>query len=513
MKYIYRIGLVLACASLILSCKKDYLDRLPTDTVAPETVFESVENAKMAVNGLSRLMKRQYISQGFNGEGTIKMYYGIYGGVNASIPMTGWSSVINLEYFANPNSTYTYYPWYYYYIIIGNANAIIDKIDATPGDAKEKEFVKAQALTFRAYSYMMLAQLYGDRWSSSNNGATNAVVLRIHEGLENMNLSTLKETYDLIYSDLNTAIGLYESSGKTRISTNNYEVNKDVAYAVFARAALNKEDFPNAEKYAALARTSYPLMSNTEYRAGFSTVNKEWIWSVFDSDQETIFFYSYFSYIAYNSTSSLVRTYPRSISKDLFNKIPVSDIRKDMFLDPVKTGLTFTATTGQGDKAALAYIRNIYKDIPSNSTAYAYMQFKFNATGMPGVGQLNNFRSSEMLLIEAEAKYKQGKDASTIQSLLNELTKSTGRDPNYVCNKTGQDLFQEIKLYRAIELWGEGFDFFDLKRWGDPIVRKSFTNGGNFQGALATTIQPTDRNNWKIVTPAKETDFNSEIKQ
>lgn len=511
MKNLYKIGYFTLALVLLTGCKKDYLNRFPTDSVSPETVFESTENAKMAINGLSRLMKRQYISQGFNGEGTIKMYYGNYGGNHCVVPMTGWSSVINLEYFSNPQSTYTYYPWYYYYTIIGNANAIIDNIDETPGTEADKKLIKAQALTFRAYSYMMLVQLYGDRWSSSNSGATTAVVLRIHEGLEELPLSTLADAYSLIYSDLNTAIDLYTESGGDRVAANNYEVNKDVAYAIYARAALNKEDYANAEKYAGLARANYPLMSTTAYKAGFSTANNEWIWSIYDNDQETIYFYSFQSYIAYNSTASVVRTYPRSISKELYEKIPTTDIRKSLFLDPVTTGLTFNASTGAGNAAGLAYIRSLHSDIPANATAYAYMQFKFNATGMPGVGQTNNFRSSEMILIEAEAKYKQNKSAASVQALMNELTKTSGRDPQYNCTSTGQALFDEIKKYRAIELWGEGFDFFDMKRYGDAIVRKSFANGGNFQSVLATTIQPTDVNNWKLVVPAKETDYNTLI--
>lgn len=512
MNFIYKIGIVACAVFSLTACKKDYLDTEPTNEIAPGIVFENTDNAKLAVDGLSRLMKRQYISsQGFNGEGTIKMYYGNYGGNNFSVPLPGWSTVTNLEFFANPQSTYTYYPWYYYYIIIANANAIIGRIDAATGPETEKQFIKAQALTFRAYSYMMLAQLYGDRWASSNNGSTPAVVLRTLEGLEELPLSTLAETYALIYSDLESAIGLYESSGLNRTAANNYEVNKDVAYATFARAALNREDFANAERYAALARASYPLMTNAEYNSGFSNVNKEWIWSVFDSGQETIFFYSFSAYIAYNSTASAVRTAPKSISKDLFTQIPATDIRKKLFLDAATTGLTFSATTGQGNAAGLAYIRGLYSDIPSNAQAYAYMQFKFKANEMPGVAQLNNFRSSEMVLIEAEAKYKQGKPATEVQALMNALTRTSGRDASYNCTSTGDALFAEIKKYRAIELWGEGFDFFDMKRWGDAIVRKSFANGGNFQSSLAVTIAPTANNNWKLVVPARETDYNSLI--
>lgn len=512
MKFIYKIG-ILACAVFTLAaCQKDYLDTEPTNEIAPEIVFETTESARLAINGLSRLMKRQYLSsQGFNGEGTIKMYYGNYGGNNFSVPLPGWSTVTNTEFFTNPVSTYTYYPWYYYYTIIANANWVIQRIDGVTGLETEKQFIKAQALTFRAYSYMMLAQLYGDRWSGSNNGSTSAVVLRTVEGLESLPLSTLAETYALVYSDLETAISLYELSGLKRTTANNYEVNKDVAYAIFARAALNKEDFANAEKYAALARADYPLMTNAEYTSGFSNVNREWIWSVFDKGEETIFFYSFSAYIGYNSTASAVRTTPKSISKDLYVQIPQTDIRRRLFLDPVASKLTFNASTGQGNAAGLAYIRGLYTDIPSNAQAYAYMQFKFKANEMPGVAHLNNFRSSEMLLIEAEAKYKQGKSAAEVQALLNALTRTSGRDTAYNCTATGDALFAEIKKYRAIELWGEGFDFFDMKRWGDTIQRKSFANGGNFQTNLAVTIAPSANNNWKIVTPQREKDFNDLI--
>lgn len=510
MKLLYKLGVFTLATVSMISCSKDYLDTVPTYAVSPSTAFETTESAKLAVNGLSRLMKMQYLSsQGFNGEGTIKMYYGNYSGNHFSSPLTGWTLLTNMDYFATNTSTYTYYPWYYYYKIIGDANAIILNIDAASGTQVEKDFIKAQALTFRAYAYTMLVQLYGDRWSDSNNGTTDAVVLRVNPTFEDLPLSSLASAYELIYGDLNTAIALYEKSNLDR--SNNYSVNIDVAYATYARAALTKEDYINAEKYAKLARANYALMNATEYKAGFSNPNKEWIWSIYDALDETIYFYSYQSYIAYNSTGSGVRSSPKSISKELYNTIPGTDLRKNLFLDPVSTGLTFNASTGAGNAAALAYIRSQYPDIPSNATAYAYMQFKIKANEMPGVGHTNNFRSSEMILIEAEAKYKQNKPASEVQALMNALTRDSGRDPNYNCTATGTTLFAEIKKYRGIELWGEGFDFFDMKRWGDPIVRKSFASGGNFQTPLAVTIQPTEKNKWKLVTPARETDYNSLI--
>ncbi|MFB0973470.1 MAG: RagB/SusD family nutrient uptake outer membrane protein, partial [Bacteroidales bacterium] len=110
---------------------------------------------------------------------------------------------------------------------------------------------------------------------------------------------------------------------------------------------------------------------------------------------------------------------------------------------------------------------------------FTYMNFKFKNNAQPGVGHLNHFRSSEMYLIEAEADYHLSK-TSEAQALLNELTCKSGRDASYKCTATGTALLSEIKFYRKIELWGEGFNWFDLKRWGDAVVRNSPDNGGNF---------------------------------
>lgn len=510
MKALNKYIIAIVVVSIFASCKKEYLNTAPTNSTAPNVVFGTTANAALAVNGLAKLMTQQKISsQGFNGEGTIKMWYGNYAGNNFGVNLPGWSSVINLEYYGNPISSYTYYPWFYYYSIIGNANTIINRVDAAEGPEADKQYIKAQALTFRAYAYTMLAQLYGDRWANSNNGATAAVVLRTDESTGDLPLSTLGQTYELIYNDLNTAISLFTSSGKTRSATQFYLTDINVAYATYARAALNKQDYSVAETYANKARQNFPLMTVGQYKSGFNTSNSEWIWGSYGATDETLYFYSFHAYIAYNGTGSNVTSYPKYMSKVLYNKIPSTDIRKALFLDP-KT-FAYNATTGEGSTALTNYAKSMYPTMASGARSYPYMQFKFSATDLPGVGNLNHFRSSEMILIEAEAKYYQNKPATEIQSLLNSLTKTSLRDPSYNCTATGTALLDEIKTYRAIELWGEGFDFFDLKRWGDKIERKSYADGGNFVSPLNATIQPTDRNNWKIVTPARENDYNDAI--
>ncbi|THU40200.1 RagB/SusD family nutrient uptake outer membrane protein [Niastella caeni] len=508
MKRIFKNILIVTAVSAMVSCKKSYLDTAPTDAISTAMVFQTADNASMAVNGLAKMMTQQYLSQqGFNGEGTIKNYYGNYPGNHFSINLSGWAPIINATYNENTTSIYCYYPWYYYYKIIGNANAIILHVDKATGAAAQKDFVKAQALTYRAYCFLMLSQLYGNRWDDSQSGSTPGVVLRIDESAGDQPRATLADTYKQIYADLDQAIALYKSSGLKR--TKNSEVDINVAYAIYARAALTRQDYAIAEDYAVKARDGYPLMTNAEYNAGFSTPNREWIWSSYGALDETLHFYSYFAYIAYNSSASAVRTTPKMISRELYNKIPATDIRRSLFLDP--TGFTYTTSTGNAGSSTLLY-KHAFTTRPAlNSAAsvYAYMQFKIAANDQPGVGNLNHIRSAEMYLIEAEAKYRQNKPVAEVQNLLVALNNTSGRNTSYTCTLTGTALLDEIKLYRGIELWGEGFDWFDMKRWNDPINRKVYANGGNFITSLAVTITPDANNKWTWKLPLKETDFNT----
>ena len=90
---------------------------------------------------------------------------------------------------------------------------------------------------------------------------------------------------------------------------------------------------------------------------------------------------------------------------------------------------------------------------------------------------------------ETAADLTPSKEAEARQ-LLKELIRDSGRDPQYTCDKSGQALLDEIKFYRRIELWGEGFSWFDFKRRKDTIVRHTFEDGGNYMTNAAVTIDP-----------------------
>ena len=211
-----------------------------------------------------------------------------------------------------------------------------------------------------------------------------------------------------------------------------------------------------------------------------------------------------------------MKNYPKCISKELYHKFPKTDVRTELFLDPLN--YTYTKSTGFATSSSTtlqAYGRSYAKadgrkGIESAAKVCAYMQFKFANNEQGGVGHFPLIRASEMVLIEAEANYFLKKYTDAQASLI-ELNKTSGRDPEYTCTKTGEDLLNEIKDYRKFELWGEGANWFDLKRWGDPLVRHNPDEGGNFMNVFAVSYGPEAKNKWTWVIPLKETQANGLI--
>jgi hypothetical protein len=454
-----------------------------------------------AINDCAQVMMSQYlVVQGLSGEGGIMMFYGNYPGQDFFVNLPNWDPLINQDIHEMADYRYTYYPWHYYQTLVNEANDVLKYVDRVDAGLNYKQFIKAEAMTFRAYAYLMLSQLYCKRWVDSENGAAAGLPLDLDLSNGTPERLTLAETYAMIYSELDEAIALYKASGLCHPASGWNLPDLEVAYAIYARAALTKNDWANAATYAALAREGHPLMSNDELLSdGFCNNNSEWIWGGFS---DLLYYYSYHAYIAYNSSAQNVRNYPKCISRELFNQIPATDVRRQWWLDP--TDNDYNTTNGRVTQGSVLdqQARDQHPDINPSSQIYAYMQWKVRCNEQPGIADLCFFRSSEMLLIEAEAQCMMG-NYTAAQAALVALNKTSGRDPQYACNKTGADLLNEVKLYRRIELWGEGFDWFDLKRWKDTLVRHTYEDGGNFIEKFAVTITPEDKNEWTYVIPVE----------
>ncbi|WP_288861879.1 RagB/SusD family nutrient uptake outer membrane protein [uncultured Bacteroides sp.] len=531
-------GSLLAGMMLVSSCAGDYLDTAPTDSTGATDAVGTTANAMKALNGIAKIMTTQhsYFGGGFAGENNIMIQYESYPSenYNYNVYASGWSPIFNQEFHTHTNSIYDAYAWYYYYTIAGNANTILANIDNAEGTEAERNFVKASALTFRAYAFEKLVHYYCWRWQDSNNGASQGIVLRLDESTDGQGYATLAETYTQIYKDLDEAIMLFEQSGMDRNASQIWMPNINVAHAIYARAALTKQDYTKALTEAKLARQNYPLMSNAEYHAGFCNPTSEWIFGSFGSAQENNWYWSYGTQYACNGYyASTQQTGAGSIGRELINRIPNNDARKALFLTEDKfPGYNFNdgsamdlgyGILGMGNDAekadalwedAAAYCQKMAVSGLEAPYQAGYMhlggQLKFYVFDTPGVSYLPFIRSSEMVLVEAEANYFLNDETAARASLV-ELNATSGRNPEYTCDKSGEALWNEIMDYRELELWGEGFAWSDYKRWNRDIVRHSFAEGGNAHISVAKTIPASGVNKWTWDVPLNETDYNDEL--
>lgn len=533
-------GSLLAGMMLVSSCAGDYLDTAPTDSTGATDAVGTTANAMKALNGIAKIMTTQhsYFGGGFAGENNIMIQYESYPSENYNYNYyaSGWSPIFNQEFHTRTNSIYDVYAWYYYYTIAGNANTILANIDNAEGTEAERNFVKASALTFRAYAFEKLVHYYCWRWQDSNNGASQGIVLRLDESTGGQGYATLAETYAQIYKDLDEAIMLFEQSGMDRNASQVWMPNINVAHAIYARAALTKQDYTKALTEAKLARQNYPLMSNAEYHAGFCNPTSEWIFGSFGSAQENNWYWSYGTQYAcngYYANAAGAANGAGSIGRELINRIPNNDARKALFLTEDKfPGYNFNdgsamdlgyGILGMGDdekkadalwEEAAAYCQKMAVsglEAPYQA-GYMYLggQLKFYVFDTPGVSYLPFIRSSEMVLVEAEANYFLN-DETAARAALVELNATSGRNPEYTCDKSGEALWNEIMDYRELELWGEGFAWSDYKRWNRDIVRHSFAEGGNAHISVAKTIPASGVNKWTWDVPLNETDYNDEL--
>ena len=522
------------------SCSHDYLEQKPQSSIDPETQFADYTNAQMLVNGLGRMMVAQYLSsQGLNGEGTFNLYYGeMQGDGLQKCNYTGWSNTINGGYHQNNSNTNAQFSWFYYYRMIGNCNQILANIptDIADNDVERRngwDYVEAQTLTYRAYAFFRLSQMYSRRWSD-RQGDSRGVILRLTADTEQKETpaSSLKETYAQIYADLDRAIEKFNSCGYKRAESDRWRPDVKVAHAIYSRAALTREDWQTCIEHSQEARKGFSIMGTDEYSKGFNTPNSEWIWAAYNSDEQTIYYYSYFAYAASNSNTSNCRSYPAAITKSVVKDIPSQDTRLPLFCIPTSEELpdnllklvtgsgAVVQTTAKdlaklkGDAKTFAELQNKFYNrvrddygskIYSTVSLFYYLSTKFQSQDEMGVGQLCLFRAAEMYYNEAEAQHQLGNDTEAAK-----LLEKTVQPYNssYTCTLTGDALFEEIKKYRKFDLQGEGFNWFDLKRWGDTLVRPTYTEGGSWNSAFKG-CGPQDVNDWTFVYPQMETQYNT----
>ncbi|OYD41656.1 hypothetical protein CHU00_10695 [Sphingobacterium cellulitidis] len=482
MKKTFIIFLGLISLFQFTGCKSDYLETQPTDQVSTGSAFKTVDNSWAALNGIHRILYQQIFgSQPQGGQSGNMMVMDLMG--EDVVFSTNTSSHMRESYqwidHIDPTSGNVKYNYLFYYVIIGNANMIIENVDAAEGSEVDKAYIKGQALAYRAWSYFQMVQLFGERYvkGAANNGL--AVSLVTKPSTAAVPRSTVQEVYNQINADLQQAATLL--NGYSR-GTDKSQINLDVVKGFQARVALAQHNYADAAKFAKEARANAPLMNEEEYLSGFNNYSVgEWMWSSRIVADQTNYFYSFFAYMSINYSSSVIRGTPKLIFSKLYDQISDTDVRKKLW-DP----------TGANKE-----------DFPlplSTFNRFKYHSKKFKvANEAMSIGDVPYMRGAEMYLIEAEALARDGKSADAATALFNFVSK---RDPQYVkSTKTGQALVDEIMLQRRSELWGEGFRFYDLKRTNTPLDR----TGGNHNATVAKLLSaPANSKLWQFFIPQSE---------
>lgn len=411
-----------------------------------------------------------------------------------------------------PNYAVCQMPWTYYYGWIYSCNAVLKMAGPDPSD--DKKVGAGIAHSMRAMFYMDLARMFAQKtYAADVNSETVPIITENTTTAQSTNNPRVsnKDMWDFIIDDLNKAEELLD--GYTR--SDKFTPDLSVVYGLKARAYLTMEDWANAEKYAKLAQQGYTAMNADEYTSqtnGFNTPNDAWMFGcTYKSTDDNIKLNDADScwgsqMIVEVSASecgySANYVGPKRIDYHLYSTIGQNDFRRKCFVD-------FAIDESESMEEAIEALAE-YSDDPEG---LANTGFNVSATGVVGgipvkfrpkdgihSNQYQAFtvavplmRVEEMQLIEIEAAGMQN-EANGIAMLTDWATQ---RDPDfkygertdaYYNGSTGS-FRNEVWWQRRVELWGEGFATFDIKRLQKGIIRsyEGSNHPTNYQWNMEST--------------------------
>lgn len=387
--------------------------------------------------------------------------------------------------------------WYYQNQYAGAATNAIEKIDTTKSDANKGYY--AAALAYRAMLYIDMAREY--EWlpnditspiSPEGRNIEGLIVPIVKEGMteEQWQSNPRAKKEDM----LKFILGDLEKAERMIVHLNDNSKTMphlDCVYGLMARCYMWAEDYTNAEKYARLAidnSTSTPVTESQALNttSGFNDIN-QWMWGTqyYTGYVNNLYCWTanMCNEISYGYTGTQLGSFVQ-IDANMYNRISDGDWRKLLWKAPAGSTLE-----GQ----------NTFIDATVGAQLSDYASLKFR----PGGGSVNDYtvgnvtgvpfmRIEEMYFIEAEAAAHN--DEARGKKLLEDFMKRH-RNPNY--SFKGSNLIDEIVFQKAVELWGEGQFFFDVKRLNMPVT-KNYTGTNHTAPYLYNTTTRPSWMNWQI---------------
>lgn len=384
-----------------------------------------------------------------------------------------------------PTSAACQMPWTYYYKWIYNCNEVITAAGATPSEDRASGAGIAYAM--RAMFYMDLARMFAPETYAINPEAETVPIVKETTTAAEATVNpraTNKVMWDFIISDLDKAEALLANYKRE----DKFTPDSTVVFGLKARAYLVMEDWANARKYAKKAQEGYTVMDKDQYlnqKTGFNSPNDSWMFgltylptddNIVKNDGDSSWGSQMIIEVS-ESECGYSSNYvgPKRIDAHLFSTIPATDFRRMCWIDPAIDELE--------SKEDMIKALAAYSDAPeglaqtglvvSSRGTVGCMPVKFRPQGGEHKDQYKAFtvavplmRVEEMKLIEAEAAGMMNESEGI--SLLTEFAKT--RDENYQYD-TVTSFRDQVWWQRRVELWGEGFATFDIKRLNKGITR------------------------------------------
>ena len=377
------------------------------------------------------------------------------------------------------------WPWNLFYTVINRANAIIPLIseDATNIEVRA---TLGQALALRGLSYYYLAQYYQDTYVTSKNKPCVPLLLESLDG-SITSRATVEQVYAQIETDLLKAITLLDGWKRDSKAL----IDQQVAKGLLARVYLMMHKWTKAAELANQARQGYALMDVvTAETANYQDINNsEVMWGLDITDINSRIYASFQSWMCATDMGygGQVGCF-QLIDAKLYSTMPENDVRRRLFVAP---GTTLPTDAGF--------------EVPG----YANLKFKKVENWL---GDYVYMRSAEMYLTEAEALVRLNR-ADEAYQVLSELMVNRRTDGKYEMNRA---TIEEVQKQRRLELWGEGFSYYDHRRWQMDMDR-GYEGTNEHRSAwpahpgYSNGFVPWYHYSWRFQLPQREINENEDI--
>lgn len=492
---------VVIAMSLLLSCSEDHFDVDNTGYLtggkAAEMVEDDPEYLSSYVQGLYSYMV-QYNAGGTGGSHDDFGYLScmmISDWMAGDVVLHGTSNWGMNDYnfdYRNYNYKRPYQLWSTFYTLINNSNTVIDFFQkgVDPVSDAARAYL-GQAYAVRALSYMYLMMFFQDptgadgSFNPSASGVPLVYASRDGKSADEMSAhqgrNTLADICTHIEENLSEALALlegYRRSGKSMIDLS-------VAEGIAARYYLYTQQWEKAAEMAKAARAGYDLMDEDRLLSGFMDIEDDEVMWGFNHTSETQTTYaSFFSQMSSDCSGYAgLDQMGKLIDRKLYESIPNSDYRKAQFNGPSGGA---ASVNPNATAATLPYAARKFGYMDQWLQDYIYM------------------RAAEMYLIEAECYARLGRE-SDAKSVMTELMAT--RDPAWNSSAT----VDEILLQRRIELWGEGFSYYDRRRTSQGIERSYSGTNHNLDILTKIVDVPAHHKYWLFQIPERELQDNPYI--